>query len=229
MIWRRGTKSTGTRQRIDKFCRRATGAALPRPPSVARLGEAEDFLDHGPALRPPHRQALAGVEDAGGLDVVDHVALLSELVHRAGHWTDVESDRLRAQQIRDGREAEWQELTVAQIEDAGQQELMTWICDTRTLEHFRVTFIALASLPVHGDAGRLPRATRKGTTTLTGGCSNEDTQAQRDPSSTRERSVIHRWSGDAADAAHARVEQGLRFGHRQLRPWRAQQNAHSQQ
>jgi len=43
-------------------------------------------------------------------------------------WPDVESDRLRAQQIRDGREAEWQELTVAQIEDAGQQELMTWIC-----------------------------------------------------------------------------------------------------
>jgi len=43
-------------------------------------------------------------------------------------WPDVESDRLRAQQIRDGREAEWKELTVAQIEDAGQQELMTWIC-----------------------------------------------------------------------------------------------------
>ena len=29
MIWRRGTKSTGTRKRIEKFCRRATGAALP--------------------------------------------------------------------------------------------------------------------------------------------------------------------------------------------------------
>ncbi len=43
-------------------------------------------------------------------------------------WPDVESDRLRAQQIRDGREAEWKELTVAKIEDAGQQELMTWIC-----------------------------------------------------------------------------------------------------
>jgi hypothetical protein len=43
-------------------------------------------------------------------------------------WPDVEADRLRAQQIRDGREGEWKELTVAQIEDAGQQELMTWIC-----------------------------------------------------------------------------------------------------
>src|SRR5438093_2041338 len=29
MIWRRGTKSTGTRKRLEKFCRRATGAALP--------------------------------------------------------------------------------------------------------------------------------------------------------------------------------------------------------
>src|SRR5262249_58904399 len=131
MIWRRGTKSTGTRQRIDKFCRRATGAALPRPPSVARLGEAEDFLDHGPALRPPHRQALAGVEDAGGLDAVDHVALLSELVHRAGHWPDVEGDRLRAQQIRDGREAEWQGATGAPIRDAGQAEARTGVRDTR--------------------------------------------------------------------------------------------------
>src|SRR5262245_52528292 len=168
MIWRRGTKSTGTRQRIDKFCRRATGAALPRPPSVARLGEAEDFLDHGPALRPPHRQALAGVEDAGGLDVVDHVALLSELVHRAGHWTDVESDRLRAQQIRDGREAEWQELTVAKIEDAGQQELMTWICDTRTLEQFRVNFIELAAVPVRGGVCCPPRPTRDVAATATG-------------------------------------------------------------
>jgi hypothetical protein len=43
-------------------------------------------------------------------------------------WPDVEADRLRAEQIRDGREGEWKELTVAQIEDAGQQELMTWIC-----------------------------------------------------------------------------------------------------
>src|SRR5262249_37205537 len=36
-------------------------------------------------LRPPDCQALAGVEDARGLHVVDHVALLTELVHRAGH------------------------------------------------------------------------------------------------------------------------------------------------
>jgi hypothetical protein len=43
-------------------------------------------------------------------------------------WPDIETDRLRAQQIRDGRDAEWKDITVAEIEDAGQQELMTWIC-----------------------------------------------------------------------------------------------------
>ena len=43
-------------------------------------------------------------------------------------WPDVEADRLRAQQIRDGREVEWKNLTVRKIEEAGQQELMTWIC-----------------------------------------------------------------------------------------------------
>ncbi len=60
---------------------------------------------------------------------------LVEKHHRL--WPDVESDRLRAQQIRDGREAEWQELTVAQIEDAGQQELMTWICVAGAMHEVR--------------------------------------------------------------------------------------------
>jgi hypothetical protein len=43
-------------------------------------------------------------------------------------WPDVATDRLRAQQIRESREVEWKDITVGEIEDAGQQELMTWIC-----------------------------------------------------------------------------------------------------
>jgi hypothetical protein len=43
-------------------------------------------------------------------------------------WPDTATDRHRAQQIRDGREVEWKDITVGEIEDAGQQELMTWIC-----------------------------------------------------------------------------------------------------
>jgi hypothetical protein len=40
-------------------------------------------------------------------------------------WPDIETDRLRAQQIREGRDGEWKNITVREIEDAGQQELMT--------------------------------------------------------------------------------------------------------
>jgi hypothetical protein len=43
-------------------------------------------------------------------------------------WPDTATDRLRAQQIREGRDVEWKDITVGEIEDAGQQELMTWIC-----------------------------------------------------------------------------------------------------
>ena len=43
-------------------------------------------------------------------------------------WPDVEADRLRCQELQEGREAAWRDLTVAEIEDAGQQELMSWIC-----------------------------------------------------------------------------------------------------
>lgn len=43
-------------------------------------------------------------------------------------WPDVAADRLRCQELRDGGEVAWRDLTVAEIEDAGQQELMSWIC-----------------------------------------------------------------------------------------------------
>lgn len=43
-------------------------------------------------------------------------------------WPDVKADRLRCQELQEGRASSWKDLTVAEIEDAGQQELMTWIC-----------------------------------------------------------------------------------------------------
>ena len=43
-------------------------------------------------------------------------------------WPDIESDRLRLRQLEDGGGEEWQNITVAEIEDAGQQELLNWIC-----------------------------------------------------------------------------------------------------
>lgn len=43
-------------------------------------------------------------------------------------WPDIEADRHRCQELQQGREAAWKDLTVAEIEAAGQQELMSWIC-----------------------------------------------------------------------------------------------------
>ena len=45
------------------------------------------------------------------------------------HWIepDVASDRARFEELRDGRYARWRELSTAQLEDAGQQEMLNWI------------------------------------------------------------------------------------------------------
>ncbi len=46
------------------------------------------------------------------------------------HWLhcDVESDRARFAELRDGRLDRWRDLTTAALEDAGQQELLNWVC-----------------------------------------------------------------------------------------------------
>jgi Catalytic LigB subunit of aromatic ring-opening dioxygenase len=46
------------------------------------------------------------------------------------HWLypDVVSDRARFDELRDGEMARWAKLTTAQIEDAGQQEFLNWVC-----------------------------------------------------------------------------------------------------
>lgn len=43
-------------------------------------------------------------------------------------YPDLESDRARFAEMRDGGLARWRDLTTAQIEDAGQQELLNWVC-----------------------------------------------------------------------------------------------------
>src|SRR5262249_45588744 len=42
-------------------------------------------------------------------------------------WPDVEADRQRFEELRDGRQARWRDLDLAQIEESGQYELMNWI------------------------------------------------------------------------------------------------------
>jgi len=43
-------------------------------------------------------------------------------------YPDLPSDRARFEEMRDGQLDRWQHLTTAQLEDAGQQELLNWVC-----------------------------------------------------------------------------------------------------
>ena len=43
-------------------------------------------------------------------------------------YPDLVSDRARFEEMRDGQLDRWRALTTAQLEDAGQQELLNWVC-----------------------------------------------------------------------------------------------------
>lgn len=49
-------------------------------------------------------------------------------------WPDMESDRARFEELRDGDYAAWRQVTVSQIEAAGQQELLNWMCLAGAME-----------------------------------------------------------------------------------------------
>jgi hypothetical protein len=61
-------------------------------------------------------------------------------------WPDREADWARFEDLRDGRYARFRDLTIAEIEDAGQQELLNWICLAGALTelHFKPEFIDYA-------------------------------------------------------------------------------------
>ena len=43
-------------------------------------------------------------------------------------YPDLPSDRARFEELRDGQIDRWQSLTTPQLEAAGQQELLNWVC-----------------------------------------------------------------------------------------------------
>lgn len=49
-------------------------------------------------------------------------------------WPDIESDRQRFEELRAGNYAAWRQVTTAQIEAAGQQELLNWMCLAGAME-----------------------------------------------------------------------------------------------
>lgn len=46
------------------------------------------------------------------------------------HWIlpDIEADRARFEELREGRIARWRDLPRAGVENAGQHEFLNWIC-----------------------------------------------------------------------------------------------------
>ncbi|MEE8518032.1 MAG: extradiol ring-cleavage dioxygenase [Dehalococcoidia bacterium] len=42
-------------------------------------------------------------------------------------WPDVEADHQRYEELRDGRQAEWRDLKLSQIEESGQAEILQWV------------------------------------------------------------------------------------------------------
>ena len=43
-------------------------------------------------------------------------------------WPDHEADRAAFEQLKDNRQIEWKDMSLTQIEAAGQQELLNWVC-----------------------------------------------------------------------------------------------------
>jgi hypothetical protein len=57
-------------------------------------------------------------------------------------WPDVVSDRARYAELAEGNYRAWRDIPLAQIEDAGQFELMNWMCLAGAMD-------ALGHQPVH--------------------------------------------------------------------------------
>ena len=52
-------------------------------------------------------------------------------------WPDHESDRARFEELKDGNYEAWRRITTPQIEDAGQQELLNWMCLAGAMEELK--------------------------------------------------------------------------------------------
>jgi hypothetical protein len=61
-----------------------------------------------------------------------------------GLYPDVESDRVRLAELQAGRHAEWRNLDLATITDAGQHEFLNWICLAGAMAERRAEVLAFA-------------------------------------------------------------------------------------
>ncbi len=59
-------------------------------------------------------------------------------------YPDVASDRLRVKELRDGRQAQWRNLELATLIDAGQHEFLNWVCLAGAMEGRKAEVLAFA-------------------------------------------------------------------------------------
>jgi hypothetical protein len=50
-------------------------------------------------------------------------------------WPDVDADRARYEELRDGRMGQWRGLRTTDVEANGQQELLNWVCLAGAMDH----------------------------------------------------------------------------------------------
>ncbi|MFM9969645.1 MAG: hypothetical protein ACKVQK_14745, partial [Burkholderiales bacterium] len=58
-----------------------------------------------------------------------------------GVYPDIESDRLRLRELKEGRHAEWRNLAPDTLTDAGQHEMLNWICLAGAMEGRKADYI----------------------------------------------------------------------------------------
>ena len=112
------------RRRIDPHAGRPSGARRGGHPPRSSGASARACFDLGRGIA----QALA--------DSPWRVALIASsswshaFLTAKNHWIypDHGGDRTRLEELREGRFAEWRDLTHEEIEDAGQHEFRNWIC-----------------------------------------------------------------------------------------------------
>ena len=107
---------------------------------AARFGRL-DILVAGAAVVTP----AVSIEDLSedDWDAAIRVNLKGAFLVAKHHWLypDIEADREHIEDLRAGRHGRWDQLTNAQLDDAGDQEFWNWICLSGAMEGYKAEIV----------------------------------------------------------------------------------------
>jgi hypothetical protein len=83
----------------------------------------------------PHRVAIVGTASWSHASLTNLHGFV---------WGDVDEDRKRYEELRDGRQAEWRDLDATQMRASGQHEMRNWICLAGAMDGRRAEIITYA-------------------------------------------------------------------------------------